>query len=313
MTLRKVYGLFMKNFAVNYKVKRAAFLAAVILLLIAAVLLTVYNSIDHSKDAKNNISSAISTTDDGNLVINDLYAGEMTIPKFNVELNEYDTAKFINNSGLVTYDDEDAALGIDVSSYQEDIDWEQVKESGIEFVMIRAGYRGATRGALREDTNFRTNYEGAKAAGLNVGVYFFSQATSVAEAEEEAGYVLQLLQGKELDYPVVFDWEIAEVIDNGVDISRTKAVTGEEVTSYAQTFCKKIDKAGFTAAVYLNRNLAYDYYDLEKIKDYDFWLAEYRTIPAFYYDFQMWQYSDNAQVRGISTPVDINISFKKYK
>ncbi len=241
----------MKNADATFKVKRAAFLAAVILLVITIFLLTVYNSIDQSKKTKpGSISSTVSTTDDGKLVVKDLYAGEITIPKFDIELNTYDTEKFNNNNGLVTYDDENALLGIDVSSYQETIDWAQVKESGIEFVMIRAGYRGATRGALREDTNFQVNYNGAKEAGLKVGVYFFSQAISEAEAEEEAGFVLQLLQGKELDYPVVFDWEIAEVLDNGVDISRTKAVTGDEVTSFAQAFCKKIDKAGFTAAVY---------------------------------------------------------------
>lgn len=304
----------MKNADATFKVKRAAFLAAVILLVITIFLLTVYNSIDQSKKTTmGSISSQVSTTDDGKLVVKDLYAGEMTIPKFDTALNTYDTAKFNNDNGLVTYNDDKALLGIDVSSYQETIDWAQVKESGIEFVMIRAGYRGATRGALREDTNFQTNYNGAKEAGLKVGVYFFSQAITEAEAEEEAGFVLQLLQGKELDYPVVFDWEIAEVLDNGVDISRTKSVTGDEVTSFAQAFCKKIDKAGFNAAVYFNRNLAYEYYDLEAIDEYDFWLAEYRPIPAFYYDFQIWQYSDNAQVRGIPTPVDINISFKEYK
>ena len=304
----------MKNTDATFKVKRTAFLAAVILLVITIFLLTVYNSIDQSKKTTSgSISSHVSTTDDGKLVVKDLYAGEMTIPKFDVALNTYDTEKFNNDNGLVTYNDENAHLGIDVSSYQETIDWAQVKASGIEFVMIRAGYRGATRGALREDTNFQTNFNGAKEAGLKVGVYFFSQAVSEAEAEEEAGFVLQLLQGKKLDYPVVFDWEIAEVLDNGVDISRTKAVTGDEVTSFAKAFCKKIDKAGFNAAVYFNRNLAYEYYNLEEIEQYDFWLAEYRPIPAFYYDFQMWQYSDNAQVRGITTPVDINISFKEYK
>lgn len=304
----------MKNTTANYTIKKTVFLIAVIALVIAVILLTVYNSVDHTAQPNNGgPTSAVSTTDDGKLIINDLYSGEITIPKYNVPLNSYDTAKFKNDLGLVTYEDENASLGIDVSSYQETIDWAQVKESGIEFAMIRAGYRGATRGNLKEDKNFQANYEGAKAAGLKVGVYFFSQAVSVAEAEEEAGYVLQLLQNKELDFPVVFDWEVAEVMENDVNISRTKSISGEDVTSFAQAFCKKIDKAGYTASVYFNRNLAYDYYNLEMIKDFDFWLAEYRAVPAFYYDFQMWQYSDNAQVRGISTPVDINICFKQYK
>ena len=194
-----------------------------------------------------------------------------------------------------------------MSDYQGEIDWETVKESGIDFAMIRAGYRGATRGSLYEDESFERNYEGATNAGIQVGVYFFSQATSVAEAEEEASYVLGLLQGKDLAYPVVFDWEFTEV-----EGSRTTSATGEQITSYASAFCKKISKAGYTAGVYFNRSLGYNYYNLEELRDFDFWLAEYQNIPAFYYDFKLWQYSDNAQVQGISTPVDINISFKKY-
>ena len=228
-------------------------------------------------------------------------------PDFDIAHNTYDTEKFQNDNGLITYDDPNASLGIDVSDYQGEIDWETVKESGIDFAMIRAGYRGATRGSLYEDESFERNYEGATNAGIQVGVYFFSQATSVAEAEEEASYVLGLLQGKDLAYPVVFDWEFTEV-----EGSRTTSATGEQITSYASAFCKKISKAGYTAGVYFNRSLGYNYYNLEELRDFDFWLAEYQNIPAFYYDFKLWQYSDNAQVQGISTPVDINISFKKY-
>ncbi len=238
----------MKNTTAGFMIKRTLYLLAVILLVIAVILLTVYNSVDRSTKPTGGTATDVTATEDGKLLINVLYAGEITIPKFDVELNSYDTAKFKNESGLVTYEDENASLGIDVSSYQETIDWEQVKASGIEFAMIRAGYRGATRGNLKEDKNFQANYEGAKAAGLKVGVYFFSQAVSIAEAEEEAGYVLQLLQNKELDFPVVFDWEVAEVMENDVNIARTKAMSGEEVTSFAQAFCKKIDKAGYTGA-----------------------------------------------------------------
>lgn len=303
--MKNTANFFDKN-SPSFAMKRTIFLVIVAVLLIAVILLSVFNSVRGSKTEGEGTQDVIST-EDGKLVINDLYEGSLTIPDYNVPLNTYDAEKFLNNSGLITYDDADAALGIDVSSYQEDIDWQTVKESGIEFAMIRLGYRGATRGKLNEDDNFEVNYAGAKEVGLHVGVYFFSQATSVAEAEEEAGFVLQMLQGKELDYPVIFDWEIAEV-----EGSRTASATGEQVTSYASAFCKKISKAGYDAGVYFNRHLGYSYYDLEEIKDFDFWLAEYRTVPAFYYDFQMWQYSDNAQVRGISTPVDINISFKKY-
>ena len=140
-----------------------------------------------------------------------------------------------------------------------------------------------------------------------MGVYFFSQATSVAEAEEEASYVLgPVARGRTL--------RIRSSLTgvHEVEGSRTTSATGEQITSYASAFCKKISKAGYTAGVYFNRSLGYNYYNLEELRDFDFWLAEYQNIPAFYYDFKLWQYSDNAQVQGISTPVDINISFKKY-
>ena len=311
MTLGKVSGLKMKNFSQHTKndshtfaAKRAVFLGIVAVLLVAVVILSVYTSVSTPSGST---SGTVSSTEDGKLIINDLYEGELTIPKFNIPLNTYDTEKFLNNNGLVTYDDPNASLGIDVSDYQGDINWQTVKESGIDFAMIRAGYRGATRGKLNEDSKFQQNYEGAKAAGVQIGVYFFSQAVSVSEAEEEAGFVLQLLQGKELDLPVVFDWEMTDI-----DNSRTASATGEQITSYASAFCKKVSKAGYTAGVYFNRNLGYSYYNLEEIKDFDFWLAEYRSVPAFYYDFKIWQYSDNAQVQGIETPVDINVCFKKY-
>ena len=230
----------------------------------------------------------------------------------NIPHNSYDWSNLVRHedSNEVRYvvDGENHGVkGIDVSSYQGDIDWAAVKASGIDFAMIRAGYRGATRGKLNEDSKFADNYTGAKDAGVKVGIYFFSQATSVTEAEEEAGYVLQLLQNKSVDYPVVFDWE-----QTSVDGSRTADATGEQITSYASAFCKKIAKAGYTAGVYFNRSLGYNYYDLEQLKDFEFWLAEYRSVPAFYYNFGLWQYSDNAQVQGIDAAVDINVSFKNY-
>ncbi len=220
--------------------KRAVFLGIVILVaaVVALSLYTALNSAFGDSDP-----GAVSSTEDGKLVIEDLYEGEITIPNFDIAHNTYDTEKFQNDNGLMTYDDPNASLGIDVSDYQGEIDWETVKESGIDFAMIRAGYRGATRGSLYEDESFERNYEGATNAGIQVGVYFFSQATSVAEAEEEASYVLGLLQGKDLAYPVVFDWEFTEV-----EGSRTASATGEQITSYASAFCKKIARRGIRRA-----------------------------------------------------------------
>lgn len=220
--------------------RRLIFLGAAGVLILVVVILSLLSAFGGKSDGQstgNGTSSAV--TEDGKLVIQDLYEGEITIPKFNVPLNTYDQSKFKNDNGLVTYDDANASLGIDVSDYQGDIDWAAVKASGIDFAMIRAGYRGATRGKLNEDSKFADNYTGAKDAGVKVGIYFFSQATSVTEAEEEAGYVLQLLQNKSVDYPVVFDWE-----QTSVDGSRTADATGEQITSYASAFCKKTRESG---------------------------------------------------------------------
>lgn len=292
----------------SFEKRRLIFLGAAGVLILVVVILSLLSAFGGKSDGQSTGSGTSSAvTEDGKLVIQDLYEGEITVPKFNVPLNTYDQSKFKNDNGLVTYDDANASLGIDVSDYQGDIDWAAVKASGIDFAMIRAGYRGATRGKLNEDSKFADNYTGAKDAGVKVGIYFFSQATSVTEAEEEAGYVLQLLQNKSVDYPVVFDWE-----QTSVDGSRTADATGEQITSYASAFCKKIAKAGYTAGVYFNRSLGYNYYDLEQLKDFEFWLAEYRSVPAFYYNFGLWQYSDNAQVQGIDAAVDINVSFKNY-
>ena len=269
----------MKNFSqptenkdsASFARKRAVFLGIVIVLVAAVVALSLYTALNSAFG--NSDPGAVSSTEDGKLVIEDLYEGEITIPDFDIAHNTYDTEKFQNDNGLITYDDPNASLGIDVSDYQGEIDWETVKESGIDFAMIRAGYRGATRGSLYEDESFERNYEGATNAGIQVGVYFFSQATSVAEAEEEASYVLGLLQGKDLAYPVVFDWEFTEV-----EGSRTTSATGEQITSYASAFCKKISKAGYTAGVYFNRSLGYNYYNLEELRDLTSGLPNTRTF-----------------------------------
>ena len=199
----------------SFEMRRLIFLGAAGVLILVVVILSLLSAFGGKSDGQstgNGTSSAV--TEDGKLVIQDLYEGEITIPKFNVPLNTYDQSKFKNDNGLVTYDDANASLGIDVSDYQGDIDWAAVKASGIDFAMIRAGYRGATRGKLNEDSKFADNYTGAKDAGVKVGIYFFSQATSVTEAEEEAvrqmgdpevaGRDMGRLYSKVLDYKMLF-------------------------------------------------------------------------------------------------------------
>lgn len=200
-----------------------------------------------------------------------------------------------------------ADFGLDVSSHQGWIDWNAVAESEVDYVILRAGYRGYSDGYLYEDEYFRYNLESCIALGLDVGIYYFSQALTPEEAKDEANHVLELLEGYAPEYPIFFDWE--PVND---DSARTNTITMSELTACAKTFCETIEKAGHEAGIYFNLSMASGYYYLYDLMGYDFWLAEYTEIPSFPHAIQMWQYSCEGSVPGISTNVDMNLSFKPY-
>lgn len=197
-------------------------------------------------------------------------------------------------------------LGVDVSTHQQDIDWQQVKSAGVAFAMIRAGYRGYGQvGNMLADENAQTNYEGAKNAGLKTGAYFFSQATNVEEAREEARFLLEIIDGWKIDMPVVYDWERVD----WVETSRTKDVSVETVIECSKAFCQEIARAGYRPMVYFNLNLAETEGYLEALLGYDMWLAMYDTTMDYPHAIDMWQYTDSGSVPGISTDVDINLYF----
>ncbi len=200
-----------------------------------------------------------------------------------------------------------AILGVDVSAYQEDVDWQKVADSGIRFAMIRAGYRGyAKEGVIMPDRKFEQNIQGALDAGLEVGVYFFSQAISEEEAKEEAEYVLSAIEKYDVTYPVAFDWERIA----GSSTARTNGLAPEQVTKCAEAFCEEVADAGYTPVVYFNQDLGYLGYQLDRLKDYTFWLAEYNARPSFYYHFDLWQYTHEGKVPGIQGYVDLNLDFR---
>ena len=194
--------------------------------------------------------------------------------------------------------------GVDVSYYQGDIDWKQVKESGIEFAIIRLGYRGyGQEGKLAEDKMFHENIQGALDAGLKVGVYFFSQAITVEEALEEADYILKRIKSYDITMPVVFDWEYISAE------ARTANMDRETLTACYVAFCGRIAEAGYTPMSYFNTYQARDLMDLTQLEDYPFWLALYSSRMTFPYRIEMWQYTDSGTVPGIEGKVDINLYF----
>lgn len=236
------------------------------------------------------------------------YRDQMLLVLEGLDKNTYDPAAFSTDSqGWIHYekDGKQAAQGVDVSVYQGEIDWQAVADSGIDFAMIRVGYRGYSQGTLQMDERFQTNIEGALDAGLDVGVYFFSQATTVAEAEEEADFVLEAIRNYPIQYPVVFDWEYISSQE-----ARTEGMDGQGITQCASAFCELVSVAGYTPMVYFNQDMGYLVYQLDQLDSSLFWLAEYDSKPDFYYDFDMWQYTHTGTVPGIQGNVDLNLAFR---
>ncbi len=240
--------------------------------------------------------------------------GDIAIPAIEgVPVSTYKDENFRTDSKGYKYYYEDGELcsyvGIDVSGHNGDIDWQAVKDSGVDFVMLRIGGRGyGEEGSLYDDTYFKKNLRGAKSAGLMVGAYFFSQAVTPQEAEEEAEYAISLLGGASLDYPLAFDWEIIEGAE-----ARTDNISPQTLTSCARAFCDRVKKSGYIPALYTGSQLAYYKYDLGQLSDIDIWYAFYNDTPALYYNYTIWQYSCTGLVEGIEGSVDLNICFKNYK
>lgn len=195
-----------------------------------------------------------------------------------------------------------SVLGIDVSQHQGDIDWEKVKAAGIQFVYLRVGYRESIGAKVCADSNFKQNLSNAKAAGLKVGVYFYSQATTEDEAREEADLTLQMLDGASIDYPVAFDFEPT----NDSSGTRVSNLSADQMTKVAKAFCNRIWSSGYSTIIYGN-SADLSLYNLSDLAKYGFWYAEYGSHPTMDLNFALWQYTDEGTVDGIEGNVDIDL------
>lgn len=266
------------------------------------------NNNSSSQTATAATDTTVKTT--GNKIhINDSTLGEIWITELDgVPVNKLDNNGFTADSNLKYYNENGKAAsseGIDVSSYSGNIDWKKVKESGIDFAMIRVGGRGyGEEGEIYTDERALEYINGAKAEGIKVGAYFFSQAVSTEEAIEEADYVKTVLGDIKLDYPVAYDWEIIK--DND---ARTDSVSASQATECARAFCDRVKELGYTPILYSPSRELYFKYDLSRLADIDIWYCEYANVPTFYYEFSMWQYSATGAIDGIEGAVDLNICF----
>ncbi|MBQ9989621.1 MAG: glycoside hydrolase family 25 protein [Lachnospiraceae bacterium] len=199
---------------------------------------------------------------------------------------------------------DNAVFGIDVSRWNEAIDWAQVKEQGVGFAIIRAGYRGSVTGSLVEDWYFKQNIKGATEAGIPVGIYFFTQAVNQVEAVEEASMVLELCKEYDLTYPIFIDTEGAggEGRADNLDVQTRTAV--------CEAFCETIRNSGYQGGIYASKNWYNNRLDTSRLPDdIVIWLAEYADAPSYDKKYHMWQYSSSGRIPGIEGRVDMNLSF----
>lgn len=245
------------------------------------------------------------------LILNDPIIGQMWLPVLEgVAPCSHDVEKNVTRNGRIYYVEDNkitSAVGIDVSEHQGEIDWETVKASGVSFAFIRCGARAYGSGVLLKDSCFERNIAGAEAAGIDVGVYFYSQAITTEEAVEEAEMAISMIGDHKLTYPLVYDWETVIT-----DSARTDDISVDMLTDCTKAFCERVKEAGFTPMVYQNQRTSLLKLELPEIAEYDFWLAEYHPQASYYYDYRIWQFCSDGHVPGIDGTVDINICYQPY-
>ncbi len=191
--------------------------------------------------------------------------------------------------------------GVDVSAFQGKIDWKRVSSSGISFAIVRLGYRGYESGKLVEDEYAKKNLDGAAEAGLKVGAYFFSQALSIKEADEEIEFMLDILGEQHLDMPVVLDWEIPAAT------ARTASMDARTLTDIQHHFIDRMTELGYQPMVYFNWHQSENLYYLAELEHAPFWLALYQDRMTYPWAVDMWQYTNKGRVPGINGDVDLNV------
>lgn len=227
-----------------------------------------------------------------------------------LEQNTYDYTKLQMRADKMAYYESGKSisyLGADLSKYNGDVDFHALKESGIEFVMLRLGSRGYGSGQIMLDEKFEEYMNKASEAGLEIGVYFFSQAITAEEAVEESNFIIQTLTERNIAYPVAFDMEYVQN-----DKARVEILSKEEKTAVARAFLENIKAAGYKPMIYGTKEWLIKEINLTKLTDYDIWLSQQKDIPDYPYKFQMWQYTTEGDIPGVEGDVDLNICFVDY-
>lgn len=245
--------------------------------------------------------------------VTNVYVPERKLTEGQISVNPYNTENFRIDNGFMAYFDENGEkishLGCDLSYHNKNVNFDELASSGCEFVMMRCGYRGYSAGGLAKDEKFEQYASEAERVGLKIGVYFFTQALTVEEAEEEAEYTLRLIEDHKISYPVAFD---TEYIDDESARSNVTEISDELRTEIITTFCEKIKAAGYYPMVYASENWIRRYMNIEQLRQYDFWAPQYLDENDFLFDFTIWQYTDKGSIPGVTGDVDLDISMVDY-
>lgn len=235
-----------------------------------------------------------------------------TLQKNNFELDKFKYPVYNEEKeiweGTASYmegTEKEAKKGIDVSTFQGDINWKKVKNDGIDFAIIRLGFRGYESGKIVLDSKFEDNIEGSLKAGIDTGVYFFTEAINEKEAVEEAEFVIENLKEYKINMPVVIDVEESA----NKEKTRTRDVTAEQRTKNVIAFCEKIKSAGYDVMIYGNLKSFMVMMNFEELENYDKWFAYYRYPFHFPYKIKMWQYTSSEKIDGIDGKTDANLMF----
>lgn len=250
-------------------------------------------------------------------------ADELDIGSEDTQAEEHNSVEVVDETGVELFENASLSYGIDVSHYQNEIDWAQVAQSGIDFALIKCGGRSVGSDAnLYQDSYFDANVQGALANGIQVGIYFFSQATNVKEAYEEASYCVNLIDRYQITYPVAIDWESS----NGYRVNDVN-LSADELTQIVEVFCDTIEGCGYQPMVYFCRNDWYKRVNAQELTSkYKTWLAVYyneyyytsetwqlgKSVAEFDYTYDCWQYGVSDSVPGIDGYVDMNLAFFSY-
>ena len=255
--------------------------------------------------------SVIIKTDDKQTINVYIPARERVYGK--IPVNSYIQDNFTVEDGFRAYYDENGEkishLGVDISYHQKSVDWDKLKEAGVEFVMLRCGYRGYTEGGLVKDEKFDEYARACNEAGIPLGVYFFTQAVTVDEAINEADFVIKLIEDYDISYPVALD---TEYVSDSSARTNDDSIDEELRTKMSIAFLERVREAGYYPMIYASENWIRRQLLFEELQEYDFWAPQYLEKNDFLYDHTIWQYTESGRIPGIEEEVDINISMVDY-